>query len=314
MERVEAWAAARSARIGGRNPWSLAVRFVRRFAEIRVTGLAAELTYYSLLSAVPLLVALGTTLGLLERFLGLGQARKVEDALVQAMETVFSPELAEDVMSPLVRSLMHEERIGVAVFSLLLAFWLASRAFRAAIHALDVAHRIDERRSLSTQWATASALAVGALLVTVLILAMLVIGPLLGGGRQLAEWIGVGRAFEVVWSVGRYPVALVITAGYLLALYQVGPNASIRWRSSLPGALAGAVGVALVAIGFRLYIETAGPRIPDVRASEEAVRIAARTVGATLATVLLVWLTSIVVLAGGLLNAELGRTPAASRR
>jgi membrane protein len=312
--RLEAWAAERSGRVAGHNPWLLGIRSTRRFVDVRVTGLAAEMTYYALLSLIPLLIALGAGLGLLERILGSAQVRRIEDTVVRALEGVFSPDVTDEVMAPLVRGLLQEERTGLAVGSLLITFWLASRAFRATIRALDDAYEVQDRRSMVTQWGLAYAFALGAIAVVSLVLSMFVVGPLLGGGRQIAEWFGIGPALEIVWSIGRWPVVLLIACAYLLWLYRVGPNVDNTWRDCVPGALFGGLGTVLVAVGFRMYLEVAGPQAPAVGDAQESVQVAAQTIGAVLATVLLVWLTSIVVLTGAILNAEIDRHPSRPAR
>jgi membrane protein len=303
--RVEEWAEERPARIRGHNPWLVLVRIGRRFVEVRVTGLAAEMTYYGLLSLVPLLVALGAGLGLLERVLGPEQVLRVENAMIAGLEVVFSPDLTQDVMAPLVRGLLHEERTGLAIGSLIVTFWLASRVFRAAIRALDDAYRVEERRRLLTQVGLAYVFALGMVVVSALVMSMVVVGPLLGGGRALAEWLGVGRVFEVAWGIGRWPLLFVIGAAFLTWLYRTRPNVRNTWRECVPGAVVGAVGMVLVAVGFRVYLELAGPQAPQLGDAQEAVQVAAQTVGAVLATVLFAWLTSIVILLGGVVNAEL---------
>jgi membrane protein len=308
--RVEAFATSRTARIRGHNPWLVSVRIAQRFSKVRVTGLAAEMSYYALLSLIPLLVALGTGLGLLERFLGPEQILRTEDTLISGLQAVFSPDLTNEVMAPLVRNLLREERAGLALGSLLVTFWLASRVFRAAIRALDDAYGVDERRRLLGQVGLAFGFALGAVVVGALALSMIVVGPLLGGGRQIAEWIGLGRAFELVWAVGRWPVVFVIAARYLVWVYRVGPNVKNTWRECIPGALVGTVGLVLVAVGFRVYLEVAGPQAPQVGEAVEAVQITAQTIGALIATVLFIWMSSIVVLLGGVVNAELNRSAA----
>lgn len=131
--RLEGWAERRSGRVRGRNPWLIGVRTARRFVDVRVTGLAAEMTYYALLSLVPLLVAFGAGLGLLERLLGTAQVRNIEDTVIRALEGVFSTDVTDEVMAPLVRSLLQEERTGLAVGSLLITFWLASRDRKSVV-------------------------------------------------------------------------------------------------------------------------------------------------------------------------------------
>ncbi|TNC17058.1 YihY/virulence factor BrkB family protein [Georgenia sp. 311] len=301
-DRVQDWAEGRGDVV------SVAVRAARRAADVRVTGLAAEMTYYAIISLVPLLTALGAGLGFLERFAGPAVVARLEDSLVGAVSTVFAEQVATDVLAPLIEGLLREERTGVAVGGLLLALWLASRMFRAAIRALDDAYRVPERRTLLAQYALGIALALGAVLTLLLLLALVVVGPLLGDGRELADRLGLGVMFEVAWSVARWPVLAAVTTAYLVVLYRYGPNVSTTWTRCLPGAVAGTVGVVVVAVGFAGYLALAGPSPPGAQGGQDdAVTAAAQTIGLVLAGVVWLWSSSIVVLAGGVLNAELAR-------
>src|SRR5690606_4773274 len=194
IDRLERRAARQPRRIRGRNPAAVALHVVRRFVDVRVTGLAAEMTYYTLLSLVPLTTALGAGLGALEGLVGAERVTEIEEALVDGVEALLSEELSADVAAPLVRELLREQRTGVAIGGLLVALWLAGRVFRAAIRALDDAYEVEERRTLLQQWGLSLAFLLGGIVVGILSLAMFVIGPLLGGGRRVAEWAGFGGA------------------------------------------------------------------------------------------------------------------------
>src|SRR5699024_7576359 len=129
-----------------------------------------------------------------------------------------------------------------------------------------------------------------------------------GDGQELAERFGLGSAFQVAWSVARWPALAVVTTTYLTVLYRYGPNVRTTWSRCPPGAVVGTVGVVLVAVGFSAYLAVAGPSAPgEESAQSAAVAAAAQTIGLVLAGVVWLWLSSIVVLAGGVLNAELAR-------
>jgi membrane protein len=301
--RVERWAAARPARVRGRNPWLVAWRTWEGFNDTRVMGLAAEMAYFALVSLVPLLVTLGAGLGLMERLIGADATRTMEDGLIQALAGVFSPEMTRDVLEPLVRGLLAEERAGLALGGLLVTLWFAGGAFRAVIRALDEAYRVPERRGTLIQWAIAYALTAGAVVVTTVLMALVVVGPLLGVGRMLADVVRLGPAYELAWRIGRWPVVAAVAVAYLAWVYHVGPNVRTRWRDCLPGAVFGTAATLLIATGFRYYLELAGPGAPVTGDPGEAVQIASQTVGAILAAMLWLWLTSMAVLTGGVLNA-----------
>jgi membrane protein len=286
---------------------ALAVRVVQRFLDVRVMGLAAEMTYYALLSLFPLIGAVGASLGFLERIIGPEQAVAMEAAILHSLDVVFSAELTGEVLAPVVSALLQEERAGFALGSFLVTLFLASRIFRSAIDTLDAAYRVDERRSFLQLWGLGLLFSLAAVVVAALLIAMVVVGPLLGGGRAIAAWLRLGEVFEWVWAVARWPVVFVAATGFLSLLYRFGPNARSKWRDSLPGALFGMVALVLVATGFRIYIATLGPQGPQIADADEALLLALQAFGALLAVLLWIWLSAMVVRTGGVVNAELLR-------
>lgn len=308
FDRMEDWADRHHVGPGRTNLLGVAVRSWRRATEVRVTGLAAEMTYYGLISLVPLVTALGASLGFLVGILGEESVTNIENWLVDAVSTVFAEQVAADVLAPLIEGLLREQRTGVALGGAVVALWLASRMFRAAIRALDDAYGVPERRNLVGQYVLGVALAMGAVLTLVVLLALVVVGPLLGDGPQLANMLGLGAVFELGWSVLRWPALAVVVTTFLTILYRYGPNVRTTWRRGLPGAVVGTVGLVLVAVGFSVYLDLAGPDAPGAdNLRGAAVTAAAQTIGMVLAGVVWLWLSSIVILAGGVLNAELAQ-------
>jgi membrane protein len=305
--RARTWARRHPSRLGGVPVARLVVRLVEGFLSARVMGLAAEMTYYALLSIFPLIGALGASLGFLENVIGPQAVEEVEAVVILSLETVFSADVAADVITPMVQGLLAQERAGFAIGSFALSLFLASRVFRSAIDTLDVAYRVDEARGMVKVWTLGLLFSLGAIVTLVVMLTMVVVGPLLGGGRAIAELTGFGDAFEAVWSIARWPTVLLIGVVFLSFLYHFGPNARTTWRHSLPGAVFGVLGLILVSVGFRVYLEATGLDSPEIRDAAEAVAVGAQVIGAILAALLWLWLSTMVVLTGGVLNAEIGR-------
>jgi membrane protein len=301
------WARRHPVRIGDVSATMLAVRLVERFLEVRVMGLAAEMTYYALLSIFPLTAALGASLGFLERLIGSEDVEQVENMVIATLSTIFSAEVTDDLVAPLIQGLLQQERAGFAVGGLLLSLFLASRVFRSAIDTLDAAYRVEERRGMIALWSLGFIFSIGAILTAIAVLSMVVVGPLLGGGRVIADALRLGVVFELVWNVLRMPVVFLIATAFLTVLYRTGPNVRNTWRQAYPGAVFGVVALVLVALGFRLYLGLVGTSAPGFEGAEEAVNIAAQSFGALLAALLWLWLSAIAILAGGVFNAELSR-------
>ncbi|EOM77365.1 YihY/virulence factor BrkB family protein [Rhodococcus rhodnii] len=283
------------------------VRTVRRAIDVRVTGLAAEMAYYALISLIPLATAVGAALGSLERIIGTEEVDRIEGAVVDGLSTVFQEQITSDVLAPLVRGLLREERTGIAIGSVAVALWLASRVFRAAIRTLDAAYGAPERRGIVAQGVLGLGFAAAAVVTLVILVGTLVVGPLLGGGRVVAEALGLTNGFQAVWDVGRWPVVFLVVVAFLVVLYRFAPNVDHTWRDCVPAACAGAALVVAVAFAFGLYLRMSTPvsaaAAPDT--PDQAVLAAAQVVGTLLSAVLWLWLTSIAVLSAGVLGAEI---------
>lgn len=305
--RVEGLARRHPISLWGVNLPYLAVRTVRRCGDVRVTGLAAEMTYYALISLLPLASALGAALGFVERVVGRAEADRLEEAIVETVGGVFDEDVATDVVIPIVEGTLRQERAGLAIGSIVIAVWLASRMFRAAIRALDDAYQVRERRTFLQQVLLGVGLSFAAIVTVLVLVSLIVIGPLFGSGREVAEAAEIGALFDDTWNVLRWPVAAVVCIAFLVALYRFGPNTTTTWRQCWPGAVFGTLGLIVAAWGFQVYLRVAGPRTPQFDDSTMAVDIATQVLGSVLAGVLWVWLSSIVVLAGGVLNAEITR-------
>lgn len=307
VRRAEAWAQTRGTRVGGRNPWALAVGTVQATIRDRVSGLAAEMAFFALLSLVPAVVAFGASLGWLELVIDPAHVADGRDAVVSALATVFSPQVTDQVVRPLVQGLLEEQRGGIALSSLLVALFLASRVFTATIRALDLAYNVEDRRNLLQQRLLALLFAVGAVLLVPVVLVLAVVGPLLGGARELADRFGLGEAFAAAWAIGRWPLLLALAVLGFAAVYRFGPNVRNSWRECLPGAVLGVTLWLLVSGGLRVYLRIAGDPTTRFAAGEEAAALLA-VVGALVAVLLWMFLSSLALLIGGELNAEIAKT------
>jgi len=305
-KRVIARADAVPWRVGRWNVVAVAARSVARASDVRVTGLAAEMSYYALISLVPITTALGSSLGLLRRLLGNEQVEEIRTSIVEVLTTIFAEQVAGDILAPLVDGLLDEGQASVAIGASLITLYLASRVFRAAVRALDDAYRVTARRHVVAQYLLGLVFTVAALVTIVTVVLLLVVGPLLGGGAALAEVLGLGEAVRVGWDLLRWPVALGLGLLFLTFLYRYAPNADHHWLTCLPGAVVASAGLLAVSAGFAVYVRAFAPNpISADAANAVVVQAAAQMLSLVLAGVLWLWLASIAVLLGGIVNAEL---------
>lgn len=318
VAQASTWARERDTRVGGLNPWTLLIGTARACGRDRIIGLAAEMSFFALLSLVPIIVAIGAGLSLAERVIGADTVARAQEGIIAALDVVFSSEVTDEVVAPLVEGLFAGQRGGIAASSLLVALYLASRVFTATIRALDLAYAVPERRNFVVQRLVAIGLALGSVVLVVASLVLFVLGPLLGTGEELAARLGLSEAFATLWELARFPVLLVIGVCFFAAVYYFAPNVSQRFRDGVPGAVVALVGWLLASAGLRLYLSTVGSQPIGLAEADESVRLLGQGIGAVAAAVLWVFLSGIVLLVGGELNAEIaaarGRLPGRRRR
>lgn len=305
--RIHEWAARRTVRLHGYNPWQIAVDAVHAGAQHRLTGLAAEMAFFASLALIPFTAAFGGVLGYVEPLAGTSGVTGTEDVVIELMTVILGPNLVVDVAAPYVQAQLSEARGELAVGGLIAGLWLASRVFLPAVYALDLAYGAVERRTVLKRRLIALALAVASLFVITLQVMLLVLGPLLGGARELAARFGLSDTFTVLWTIFQWPVLAAVLTAFLLTVYRVVPARRLSWRRSLPGAIVAVIVWLLVATGFRAYLASGIQPGQGVEVSAEAIASVGRAVGALLATVLWVFLSSIAVLFGGEINAAIDR-------
>lgn len=280
---------------------SITGEVLRESREDRVNGLAAEVAFFGVLSVFPGLLMLAAGLGSLEVLVGNRVAGRAQELLLDFLERVLTSEAAGLVEA--VRHLFEQSRGQLFTLATLVALWGLSRGFNAVIVALNLAYDVTERRNLLKRRLEALLLALGGLVVTVVVIATIVVGPLLGRGQRLADVLGLGQAFAFAWVWLRWPVAFAALIAWTAVLYHVAPNLKTRWRAGLPGAVLAALLWLVVSLGFARYLRIAG-------AGNQVLGV----VGGGLILLLWLYLLALALLVGGELNAVLLRRRESRRR
>lgn len=222
----------------------------------RVSGLAAEVAFFAVLSIFPGLLALAAALGFLEQLVGGDVAGEAQDRVVAVLETFLS-EQASGVVEA-VQELFRQGSAGVLTFGFAAALWAASRGTAAVLRALSDVYDAEETRSRLRTRALGVALAFGSLIVIAVMLAMLVLGPLLGLGRAAAKLVGLDEAYAGAWRWAGLPLSFVVLAGWAAAMLHAAPHRHSSWKlHAIGGFVTGILWVA-VSSAFRLYLQLFG--------------------------------------------------------
>ena len=262
----------------------------REFGADQCTDLAAALTYYAVLASAPALLALVSLLGFV------GDAEKALDSVMNTVAE-FLPEDMLEIVEPLVANAVGNTGAGLAlVLGLVLALWSASGYVGAFGRAMNRIYDVEEGRPI---WKLRPAL-FAVTLVVVVIAALVVASLVLSGpiARSVGEAIGLGDVALTVWSIAKWPVALLLVVVAVAMLYHFTPNVKrprFRWVSV--GAVVAIVVAGIASAAFGLYV---GSGLSNY---------GSYGILATFIVMLLwLWIVNLVLLFGAELDAEVERT------
>jgi membrane protein len=247
-------------------------------------GLSAQVAFSSLLAFFPAMVFL---VGLLDLF-----------GAYDALKEFLAPVAPGDVLKT-IDTLQKDTSTGTSVVAFVIgaagAIWAASGAMNAVIKAVNRAYERVETRPF---WKT-RLIAIVLVVLTGLVLAGLLLLIVFGGplGAAITDKAGLGGAFELFWTILRWPIAFVAILLFFGLVYYLAPNLDIRsWKWLTPGSLVGSLMWLALSGLFALYTSLSDSY--------------SRTYGALASgIVLLLWLnySAFALLFGAELNAELDR-------
>ncbi|MEO5577230.1 MAG: YihY/virulence factor BrkB family protein [Gaiellaceae bacterium] len=231
------------------SPWRLSgpewvdalKRSSKAFLADDAMGLAAQVAFSSLLAFFPAVVFL---VGLLD--------------LVGAYDTLkefLAPIAPGDVLDT-IDTLQEDTSKSTSVIAFAVgaagAIWAASGAMGAVIKAVNRAYdRVETRAFWKTRLIAIVLVGLMGLVLAGLLLLIVFGGPL---GTAIADKAGLGGAFELLWSILRWPIAFVAILLFFSLVYYLAPNLDLRnWKWLTPGALVGSVMWLALSGLFALY-------------------------------------------------------------
>jgi len=271
-----------------------AKRAFTQFRRHQMTDTAAALTYYAMMSLFPAIV-LGTSL-----FALIGDASTVSNAVDYVARhgaDASTQNAVREVMNKIVSASGGAVSLALVV-STAIALNGASGAFGAAGRALNRVYGVDEDRGFVRRKLTD----LGVTLLIVVLLLVVIAALFLGGGiaEDLLGSIGLGSTASTLWSIIRFPIALLGALGVYSIIYAFAPDLEprrLRWIT--PGAAIGVVIWIVGSVAFSIYIR-----------NFSSYGAAYGAAGAVVVLLLWLWLSSCALLFGAELNAELERPTA----
>ncbi|GAA4411229.1 YihY/virulence factor BrkB family protein [Fodinibacter luteus] len=259
------------------------------FQRDQCTDLAAALTYYSVLSVFPAILALVSLLGVF------GRGQETTDAMLEILRDLGQSQIADRLEEP-IAAMVGAQSAGLALaIGLAGALWGASGYVGAFGRALNRIYQVDEGRPVWKLRPIVLLVTLGLVVMAAIVLVGLVVsGPI---AQAIGEAVGFGEQSLAVWNLAKWPVILGVVVVMVAVLYYATPNVKqpkFRWMSV--GA-AVAIGIWVIAsLGFGFYVSNFA-RYDSLYGS----------LGSVIVFLLWLWLTNLALLFGAEVDAELER-------
>lgn len=283
--------------------WKYAIkRAVKEFSSDGGTDLAAMLTYYTVLSLAPALLAIFSIISLVLA----GNADAVT-SMVDRFTREYVPADYQELVTDLVSTMVGSATGGTIalIIGIATALWSASAYVKAFSRSSNIIYSREEGRGLIKQTATMLLTTLAMLVGVVLILVALALNETLVSGilGPIAEPLGLGGTltfltdtFLPVWAWVKWPVILALVVALIAVLYYFTPNVKppkFTWMSL--GSLIAIIGIALAGVVLYIYFTFFGSY-----SSYGAV-------GGVMALLLTLWVFNIMLLLGVEIDAEVER-------
>jgi len=260
------------------------VRTYQQLNEDRLLAVAAGVVFYGLLALFPAITALVSSYALFAK------ASTINDHL--SLLSGILPAGAFDIVKDQVARVLAKGdiKLGMAfATSFLLAVWSANGGMKAILDALNVAYEENEKRGFLKLNAVSLVFTFGGLVGVLIAIGCVVALPI------VLATIGLGSITDAVLRFGRWPALVVMLLLGLAVLYAYGPSREPpQWRWLTVGAvfasvtwLAGSALLSFYLANYANYDATYG------------------SLGAAIGLMMWMWMSTIVVLLGAELNAEI---------
>ena len=250
-------------------------------------GRAAELAFWFFFAVFPGLVFLITVIGIVA-----GRNPTMQNTLYNYIAYTMPP-MAWQLMQHTLTEITKSAAGWKLVLSILAALWSASAGISTCMTVLSFAYHVEDRRSYFKE-----RIVIAPLLTIALSILMLAAMAIILFGGIAAAWVGhhgLGAVAVWSWRVVQYAIALFFVVLAFAVLYYWAPDVrQQKWYWITPGSLIG-VGLWIAAsAGFRVYLHFSN-----------TYNVTYGSLGAVMILMMWFYITSLALLIGAEINAEI---------
>jgi membrane protein len=250
----------------------------------RVLSTSGGVAFFSLLAAFPAIAAVVSLYGLFADASTIGRHLSLLSGILPGGVLL----LIADQITLISRQ--GNETLGTAfVVSLLIAVGSANSGMAALFDALNVVYDEEEKRSLMRFYATTVLFTLAGIVFVIVAIAGIVVLPL------VLRFVGLAATTEWLIAILRWPVLLATIVVSLACIYRYGPSRKdARWRWVTWGSVVGALLWIAASMLFSWYVATF-----------DSYNKTYGSLGAAIGFMVWLWISAVIVLLGGELNAEM---------
>ena len=249
----------------------------------RVLATAGSVAFFALLAVFPAVAVVVSLYGIF------ADARTIGDHL--AILAGILPDGVIGLIRDQIAAIVSKETKTLSYAFLIgfgTALWSANSGVGAMFDALNVVYGEKEKRSLIRFYATTFLFTIGAVLFVLAAIGAVVVLPV------MLKFVGIPFSAEIVISVVRWPILLVVVILGLAAIYRFGPSRrKAEWKWVSVGSASAAFLWIIASMGFSWYV-----------ASFDSYNRVYGSLGAGVGFMVWIWVSVVIVLLGAELNAE----------
>ncbi len=282
-----------------RDPIGILTEAVKGFMGDDGTGMAAEAAYRLVFALPPLMIFFASISAVASQYTGIDAFDRLLDRAEDGL-----PEEVFGTLELVLQSVEEQGGVGLLSFGLILALWTGSNAIGAIVKAINRAHGLEDDRNFVVQRGVSLGLTLGLSLLMISSFVLLVFGEAIG--NEIAGFFNLGELFTLLWNIIRWPVLLIMFMGALAVLYKFAPAEPVDRAAILPGSIIATIVWLIASYAFSIYLSLADPGS------------AYGVLGGILVLLLFLYISSIVIVLGGEINAAVmrrihGRAPVLER-
>jgi membrane protein len=208
--------------------WRLIVTTVSSCLRYRVTGLAAEGAFFTVVSVPPLIFALAGGVGYVTDHFTAAQVEEVRRAVLDLFSRFLTDTAVNKVIKPTMNDVLDGGRFDVISLGFVLALWSGSRALNVFVDTITIMHGLGGHRGIVKTRALSFLLYILAVVSGAITLPLVVAGP-----QLVRTWLPNRASFLMSFY---WPLIVVICICFLATLYHVSVPVRTNWSFNLPGA------------------------------------------------------------------------------